>query len=368
MRKSRILAVVVVVIMMVGLFAGCKTKEPSVEASAAKVEKVSDEEKPENAVKQAITINIKADRGWDKDSTPAIAHIKSRTDKKTDFYHAVKPGKDGGTGMSEVELAEGTYTVEFVSPVNKDGSAYEIYDTGKAQEITIKADSKEEIKIDCPMKQIPADKVTDEMVKEIVKKTQEAVEKGDSTLKGDAGKEVLGKLDKNVEANPNVSKETKDKAEEGKENMETKTETKTEANKGQAEAAPKTDSQASTSNTGNTGNAGNSTPAKTEPVHVHEWIAHTVADVQWVPNIVTVPDYATQTTYVIVCNCGATFTDNASHEAHAVAHVLAGEASNYWTEAQTTTVQVGSHTEDHGSYQQVGTKVDYYYCACGATQ
>ena len=49
-------------------------------------------------------------------------------------------------------------------------------------------------------------------------KTKDAIENGDETLKGDAGTGILNKLDGNVNANPNVSDETKEnasKADEG---------------------------------------------------------------------------------------------------------------------------------------------------------
>lgn len=43
-------------------------------------------------------------------------------------------------------------------------------------------------------------------------KTKDAIKKGDETLKGDAGTGILNKLDGNVNANPNVSDETKENA------------------------------------------------------------------------------------------------------------------------------------------------------------
>ena len=49
-------------------------------------------------------------------------------------------------------------------------------------------------------------------------KTKDAIENGDETLKGDAGTGIIDKLDGNVNANPNISDETKEnasKADEG---------------------------------------------------------------------------------------------------------------------------------------------------------
>ena len=142
-----------------------------------------------------VALNVTADHGWDENSTPAIAHIEGND---VDFYHAVTPDAEGNKGTSTVELAEGDYTVSFVSPVNSDGSAFDIYDTGAPVDITVDADAKTAPAVNCPMAQIPADKVTDDMLADIVDTTTDAIEKGDETLKGDAGTGILDKLDGNV--------------------------------------------------------------------------------------------------------------------------------------------------------------------------
>lgn len=156
-----------------------------------------------------LVLNVTADTGWDANSTPAIAHI---TSDEVDFYHAISPDAEGNKGASTVTLEEGDYTVSFVSPVNADGSAYEIYDTGKPVDVTVDADAEKAPSVDCPMTQIPADQVTDDMLQDIVDQTKDAVENGDETLKGDAGKDILDKLEGNVANNPNASDETKQEA------------------------------------------------------------------------------------------------------------------------------------------------------------
>ena len=60
---------------------------------------------------------------------------ESNTD--VDFYHAVLPGSEG-EGTSSVSLEAGAYKVEFLSPVNKDGS---VYKTGSAQNIAVSTDT-----------------------------------------------------------------------------------------------------------------------------------------------------------------------------------------------------------------------------------
>ena len=337
-----------------------------------------------------VTLNVTADNGWDENSTPAIAHIESESND-VDFYHAVTPDAEGNKGTSTVALAEGDYTVSFVSPVNSDGSAFDIYDTGAPVDITVDADAKTAPAVDCPMTQIPADQVTDEMLQDIIDQTKDAVENGDETLKGEAGTGILDKLEGNVAQNPNASDETKQEA--------TDADKEVDVNKEPAQTTPPatTDNNntgSQSSNTGNqststgssnsgstsTGNSGNSgsTSSKpsqpSKPAHTHTWVNHTATRQVWVSNWVDVPDYGTQQvqtgTRFVFSEDGYTTTSLSDAKAHAVALVKQGYVGNYHTEAiyETQTVQTGSHKEDHGSYK-TETYVDYVYCSsCGARQ
>lgn len=253
------------------------------------------EQQPEQQESRTVdvTLNVTADNGWDENSTPAIAHIESND---VDFYHAVTPDADGNKGTSTVELAEGDYTVSFVSPVNSDGSAFDIYDTGA-----------------------PVD--------------------------------TIGKpADKPSGGNAN----------------------------------------ASGSNTGNSnsGNAGGSHKPST-PAHQHSWTQHTAQ--RWVSNMVTVPDYETQTVYgarfyvptgtpgqyiakgpEYWFENGFTRDDlnaiivNALRNADENGLYSGVDYSSYQNIKKTVQVQVGSHQEDHGYYEDY---VDYVYCSsCGARQ
>lgn len=337
-----------------------------------------------------VTLSVTADHGWDENSTPAIAHIEG---DDVDFYHAVTPDADGNKGTSTVALAEGDYTVSFVSPVNSDGSAFDIYDTGAPVDITVDADAETAPAVDCPMTQIPADQVTDEMLAHIIDQTKDAVENGDETLKGDAGTDILDKLEGNVAQNPNASDETKQEA--------TDADKEVDVNKEPAQTTPPatTDNNntgSQSSNTGNqststgssnsgstsTGNSGNSgsTSSKpsqpsqpSKPAHTHNWVNHTATRQVWVSNWVDVPDYSTQkvvvgNTYTFSDGYSTTSIDSA--KAHAKELILAGKDSGYQTTPvyEEQTVQTGSHKEDHGSYK-TETYVDYVYCSsCGARQ
>lgn len=330
-----------------------------------------------------LVLNVTADTGWDANSTPAIAHI---TSDEVDFYHAISPDAEGNKGASTVTLEEGDYTVDFISPVNADGSAYELFDTGEAQTVTVDADATDTLSVTCKMTQIPADKVTDEMLKSIVDQTKDAVENGDETLKGDAGKDILDKLEGNVANNPNASDETKQEATDADKEVDVDSEpeaTTPSSDKGNTSDKSNANNN-SGSNAGNSGsnNNGSGTSSKpsggsssqpSAPAHSHSWKDHTATKQVWVSNIVTVPDYETQQVfshYLYVFSAdGYSTTDINAVKAHSVELAKQGLSTNYSNVPQYTeqTVQVGSHTEDHGHYE-TQTYVDYQYCDCGATR
>lgn len=328
-----------------------------------------------------VTLNVTADHGWDENSTPAIAHIEGND---VDFYHAVTPDADGNKGTSTVELAEGDYIVSFVSPVNSDGSAFDIYDTGAPVDITVDADAKTAPAVNCPMVQIPADKVTDDMLADIVNKTKDAIKKGDETLKGDAGTGILDKLDGNVAKNPNASDKTKQEATDADKDVDVNDKpaqtTPSAKNDNNAKADSNAGSQPSSNGSSNSGNSGStsSKPSQSsqpsKPAHTHTWVNHTATRQVWVSNWVDVPDYGTQQvqtgTRWVFPEDGYATTSLSDAKAHAVALVKQGCMGNYHTEPvyENQTVQTGSHKEDHGSYT-TETYVDYVYCSsCGARQ
>lgn len=341
------------------------------------------EQQPEQQESRTVdvTLNVTADHGWDENSTPAIAHIEG---DDVDFYHAVTPDADGNKGTSTVELAEGDYTVSFVSPVNSDGSAFDIYDTGAPVDITVDADAKTAPAVNCPMAQIPADKVTDEMLADIVNKTKDAIKKGDESLKGDAGTGILDKLDGNVAKNPNASDKTKQEATDADKDVDVNDKpaqtTPSAKNDNNAKADSNAGSQSSNNGSSNSGNSGSasSKPSQSsqpsKPAHTHTWVNHTATRDVWVSNWVDVPDYGTQKVAVgtkfIFSYDGYTTTDINDAKAHARALIMQDVPENYRTETiyETQQVQTGSHKEDHG-YNKTETYVDYVYCSsCGARQ
>lgn len=360
------IVIVVVAVIAVSIAAASGAFTPQTKPATTTVDKSTEEETVD------VTLNVTADNGWDENSTPAIAHIEG---EDVDFYHAVTPDAEGNKGTSTVSLADGDYTVSFVSPVNADGSAFDVYDTGAPVDITVDADAETAPVVDCPMTQIPADQVTDEMLQDIIDQTKDAVENGDETLKGDAGTGILDKLEGNVAQNPNASDETKQEA--------TDADKEVDVNKEPAQTTPpattdnsNTGSQSSntgSTSAGNSGNSGSSSSQPSQPAHTHNWVNHTATRQVWVSNWVDVPDYGTQQVVVgnkYIFSDGYSTTDISAAKAHAKELILAGKDSGYQTTPvyETQTVQTGSHKEDHG-YNKTETYVDYVYCSsCGARQ
>jgi len=336
------------------------------------------EQQPEQQESRTVdvTLSVTADHGWDENSTPAIAHIEG---DDVDFYHAVTPDADGNKGTSTVELAEGDYTVSFVSPVNSDGSAFDIYDTGAPVDITVDADAKNAPAVNCPMAQIPADKVTDDMLADIVNKTKDAIKNGDETLKGDAGTGILDKLDGNVAKNPNASDKTKQEATDADKDVDvndkpaqTTPSAKNDGNKADSNAG----SQPSNNGSSNSGSASSKPSQSSQPsklAHTHTWVNHTATRNVWVSNWVDVPDYGTQQVVVgdtYIFSDGYSTTDINAAKAHGRELAMAGKDCGYQTKPvyENQTVQIGSHKEDHGT-NKTETYVDYVYCSsCGARQ
>lgn len=353
------IAVVIVAALCLAVAAGCGTFTT---------------EKPQDAQEQKtvdVTLSVTADHGWDENSTPAIAHIEGND---VDFYHAVTPDADGNKGTSTVELAEGDYTVSFVSPVNSDGSAFDIYDTGAPVDITVDADAKTAPAVNCPMAQIPADKVTDDMLADIVDKTKDAIKKGDETLKGDAGTGILDKLDGNVAKNPNASDKTKQEATDADKDVDVNDKpaqtTPSAKNDNNAGSQP---SNNGSSNAGSASSKPSQSSQPSKPAHTHTWVNHTATRNVWVSNWVDVPDYGTKQVVVgntFIFSDGYSTTDINAAEAHARELIMAGKDSGYQTRPvyENQTVQIGSHKEDHGT-NKTETYVDYVYCSsCGARQ
>ena len=241
------------------------------------------------------------------------------------------------------------------------------------------ADAKTAPAINCPMAQIPADKVTDDMLADIVDKTKDAIEKGDETLKGDAGTGILDKLDGNVAKNPNASDKTKQEATDADKDVDvndkpaqTTPSAKNDGNKADSNAGSQPSNNGS-SNAGSASSKPSQSSQPSKPAHTHTWVNHTATRNVWVSNWVDVPDYGTKQVVVgntFIFSDGYSTTDINAAEDHAAELAIAGKDCGYQTRPiyENQTVQIGSHKEDHGT-NKTETYVDYVYCgSCGARQ
>ena len=320
----------------------------------------------------ALILEVKAD-GWDADtSTPVIAHIED-ADGKVDFYTAIAANKQVTVKVGE----SGTYTVTFISPVNANGSIYKV----PSKKVTAgKADKT--VATGVTFDKVDADKVTKDDLIAIAKDVAEAVKKGDSTLTGDKGAEVVKKFEDNIKKNPNADADAVEK--ESEKAQETAKEEKSDAKTPETSDSKKSDSSSkkdegksdskpsggNSSNSGSNTNSGSSSKKDDTPAHVHKYdiyhpaVTHT--EKVYHPAVThTEKVYhpaVTHTEERSICNgCGADITGN--EQAHAYNALMAGNKAcgAYHTVYNTVT--------DSAAWEETVTITDsaaYYTCSCGA--
>ena len=314
------------------------------DSNAPAVSQSKDDEKQD----MVLTLEVKAD-GWDADtSTPVIAHIED-ADGKVDFYTAIAANKQVTVKVGK----SGTYTVTFISPVNADGSIYKV----SSKKVTAGKADKKTASTGVTFNKVDADKVTKDDLTAIAKDVAAAVKKGDSTLTGDKGAEVVKKFEDNIKKNPNadadaVEKETGKAEETAKEDKSDAKTPETSDNKkndsgskndsGNSGSDNKSDSKPSGSN--NSSNSGSSSKKDDTPAHQHNWVAQTKTihhDAQY-KTVHHDAQYKTVhhdavTKTVHICNqCGQDITGNES--AHFEASLLNGGNCGSW-HGETRTVQ-----------------------------
>ena len=313
---------------------------------------------PTKTEKASLKINVSADDKVTESSTPTIVHVQS-TDERSmpvDFYHAVDSGKKTDT----IEVTPGEYKVNVTGVINNDGSVAKPVAESKEIAVSVKSTEKKddaENKTDVNVKldnTIPADQVTADDVKEIADTTKVAIENGDSSLKGDAGKAILEKVENNTNANTHLSEDAKATVTESASKAQAST--GTEAKPTVAETpAPASQSSASAGNS-------SSEPAS-EPNKIQTWVPEkghweNTTERVWVPNVVTVTDKPAWDEKVMgrtkyVCSDGFTTYSDAERRAHSLAMLRAHTPISYtWdTEYKTVHHDAVTHTEDRGYYE-----------------
>ena len=346
------------------------------DSNAPAVSQSKDDEKQD----MVLILEVKAD-GWDADtSTPVIAHIED-ADGKVDFYTAIAANKQVTVRVGK----SGTYTVTFISPVNADGSIYEV----SSKKVTAGKADKKTASTAVTFDKVDADKVTKDDLTAIAKDVAAAVKKGDSTLTGDKGAEVVKKFEDNIKKNPNadadaVEKETEKAQETAKEDKSDAKTPETSDNKkndsGNNGSGNKSDSKPSGSN--NSSNSGSSSKKDETSTHVHKYdiyhpaVTHTkTVHHPAVTHTETVHHPAvTHTESRSICNgCGADITGNERN--HVESALLAGnDACGAWHSEPRTVTDSAAYNEtktitDSKAWDETVTVTDspaYYTCSCGA--
>ena len=357
------------------------------ESNAPAVSQSKDDEKQD----MVLTLEVKAD-GWDADtSTPVIAHIED-ADGEVDFYTAIAANKQVTVRVGK----SGTYTVTFISPVNADGSIYKV----SSKKVTAGKADKKTASTGVTFNKVDADKVTKDDLTAIAKDVAAAVKKGDSTLTGDKGAEVVKKFEDNIKKNPNadadaVEKETEKAQETAKEDKsdakvpETSDGKKDNGNSGSGSkgdsSSKKDDGKSDSKPSGNSSsgsNSGSTTKKDDTPAHVHKYdiyhpaVTHTEKVYHpAVTHTETVHHPAvTHTESRSICNgCGADITGN--ERSHAESAMLAGNAAcGAWHSEPRTVTDSAAYDEtvtitDSAAWEETVTITDsaaYYTCSCGA--
>lgn len=290
--------------------------------------------------------------------TPVIAHITGTTDgnRSVDYYHAVSGAQE------DVELVPGGYSVEYLPVLKAGGSLVTAKDGAVASVVDDGA-----VASTAPASEKAAEDVTQDDLNNVLDAVKKAVEKGDDTLKGDAGKDVVDKVAEAVKATGKVDES---KVEEAKQEAETKASepsagtnagqpaAPTGSNSGGASSAPA--SQPSGNNNGGSSQAGSSQPATApqQPEHVHNWVAQT--EQRWVQDSSAWDEQCPTGSY-IQCSCGQRFDNQAQWSQHNKSLGF-GQGHSYSVQETYGTV----HHDATGHYETVTT--GYVCSGCGATK
>lgn len=295
--------------------------------------------------------------------TPVIAHITGTTDgnRSVDYYHAVSGAQE------DVELVPGGYSIEYLPVLKAGGSLVTAKDgavSAVVEDGTLASTSKTNEKA--------AEDVTQDDLANVLDAVKKAVEKGDDTLKGDAGKDVVDKVAEAVKATGKVDES---KVEEAKQEAETKaSEPSAGSNAGQPAATTGSNGN-SGSNGGSADKAPASQPASTpsasqpsgnggsqggtsQPEHVHNWVAQT--EQRWVQDSAAWDEQCPTGSY-IQCSCGQRFDNQAQWSQHNKSLGF-GQGHSYSVQETYGTV----HHDATGHYETVTT--GYVCSGCGASK
>lgn len=260
-------------------------------------------EQNEKQEQRVIRLGAKAD-GWVKgESSPVIAHIVNK-EEKVDYYHAYDANEPHALDVP----AEGEYEVSFISPVDKDGSIYEVPKTAKVKSEAEDKDGKargDELPFE--FKPIAADKADADTLNAIVKSVGDAVKKGDETLTGAKGTKVIELVKENAKANPNADKDKVDEESQKSEEDNTEGAGNAKPDNGGGDDTTNAGGGSGTQNQGGGGSSSGGSGNGGDSEHTHNWVPQTTTihhDAQYQ----TIHHDAITEEIYICNNCGANIT------------------------------------------------------------
>lgn len=362
-RKVAIGATVALVVAGLGLGGAWATGAFAPKSEITKIEADSGNNKKQASEKtdQTVdwTVKIEAE-GVTADSSPLITRYvcTDGDDKGSEFYHATS-ASDAIEGKDSVRLTEGTWEITAIPIINPDGS---ITTPAGGGEQAVSGDQKGSGSTEFTGETKPAENVTQDDIDKVLDKVNEAVSKGDSTLTGDAGKDVVNKVTDNASKAPAADKE---KVEE-KKDAATDSAAKAEEKKADT-AKPSTGSGSAPSKSDSKPSSGSSS----KPSHEHTWQAQYRND----------PVYETRTRTVVDQAAWDEQVRSGSHFLFSDGHVCydSMDAMNYQFDTGCSysvvddykTVHHEAITHEEQYQVQTGTKqvLSGYRCSgCGATK
>lgn len=260
-------------------------------------------EQTEKQEQHVIQLGAKAD-GWVKgESSPVIAHIVNK-EEKVDYYHAYDANEPHALDVP----AEGEYEVSFISPVDKDGSIYEVPKTAKVKSEAEDKDGKDTgDELPFEFKPIAADKTDADALNAIVKSVGDAVKKGDETLTGANGTKVIELVKENAKANPNADKDKVDEESQKSEEDNTEGAGNAKPDNGGGDDTTNAGGGSGTQNQGGGGSSSGGSGNGGDSEHTHNWVPQTTTihhDAQYQ----TIRHDAITEEIYICNNCGANIT------------------------------------------------------------
>ena len=362
-RKVVVGAAVALVVAGLGLGGAWATGAFAPKPETAKVEAGTGSNKKQVSDKAEPTVDWTAKieaEGVSADSSPLITRYvcTDGAEAGTEFYHAT-PASDAIEGKDSVCLTEGTWEITAIPIINPDGS---ITTPSGGGEQAVPGDHKGSGSTDFTGETKPAENVTQDDIDKVLDKVSEAVTKGDGTLTGDAGKDVVNKVTDNASKAPAADmekvEEKKDAATDSAAKADDKKADAVKPSTGSSSAPSKSDSKPSSGST-------------SKPSHEHTWQAQ----------YRTEPVYTTETYTIVDQDAWEEQVRIGSHFLFSDGHICydSMEAMNYQLDTGCSysvvddykTIRHEAVTHQGTRQVQTGTKqvLTGYRCSgCGATK